>query len=1025
MSQPAQPLAVLAHACRFPGADSPAAFWQNLADGVASIREVPPERWSIAQLYAPPPYQPGKSITKWGAFLADIQRFDAAFFNIAAAEAQIMDPQQRILLELAYETLEQAAYTAERRQGLRIGVFLGIGQNSYSELTMPLLLSGQPTHPMLVANNIRNLVAGQIAHSLNLTGPALVVDTACSSSLVALHLARQSLLAGECELALVGGINLNITATPFVAFSSAGVLAATPHTYVFDERANGFVLGEGGGMLLLSTLSHATTAAAPVLGLICGSAINNDGRSLGTMTPSPTGQEALLRAAYATAAVPPETITYIEAHATGTRIGDVVEARALTRCFPQPPPTGVRYLGAVKPNVGHLLSAAAMPSLIKVLLAFQHRQLPPTLYSEQVRPIFKLDQAGLTINQTLVDWTPLAPGLPLRAGVSSFGFGGTNAHVILEEPPVHTLRAKASVPYAFAQTPYWVQKLESKQQKTENRKTENSGQAGEGLVNGIVAAVPLPPVEPGVDTWLQRVTWTEAPLWGKAMAQKCTTWLVLAVATPEAQTLAERLSRHLQGQGFACAYHCCQPGDEADLERWLAAHEQGWGLVFIGAVGSAASLPDQTALATGLANGIFSFHRVAQRLATSPAVQRPAGIWVVTAGAYGVENTTEAVAPERAALAGFAFALNDELVEVHCQVIDLAPAATVDFHLAQVAAELVVEPTRAVIAWRQRQAQWTRLVRQLAPRPALPAATMLTKLPKGVYLITGGATGIGAAVAQSLADLGMTLVLTGRTPLPRDPKRAALVMALRKAGATVEYIVADITQANEVAVLLDYIGQLYGPPVGVIHAAGVVRPQSLHHKSRADMEAVLAPKVIGAWLLAQELSHRAIEPACFVLFSSIASIRPGLAGGLSDYAAANAFLDALAASERQQGRACTVINWSLWAETGMGAQPAVVHHLATQGVAALTTAEGISAFYRALALAEGQVVVYKPQQVTTSLPLPTPPLLGEGTVDGATVPPQLGKGTVDGATVPPQLGKGTVDGATVPPQLGKGTVDGA
>ena len=225
MSQSVQPIAVLAQACRFAGADSPEAFWQNLANGVASVTEVPAVRWPIDHLYAPPPYQPGKSITRWGAFLADIQRFDAAFFNIPAAEAQIMDPQERILLELAYETFAHAGYDAERRNGLRIGVFLGIGQNGYNELVIPLLHSGQPTHPMLVAHNIRNLVAGQIAHSLNLNGPALVVDTACSSSLVALHIARQSLLTGECDLALVGGINLNITATPFVAFSSAGVLA--------------------------------------------------------------------------------------------------------------------------------------------------------------------------------------------------------------------------------------------------------------------------------------------------------------------------------------------------------------------------------------------------------------------------------------------------------------------------------------------------------------------------------------------------------------------------------------------------------------------------------------------------------------------------------------------------------------------------------------------------------------------------------------------------------------------------------
>lgn len=949
MSFPVHPIAILAQACRLPGADAPEAFWRNLANGVESVREVPTTRWLTADRFAPPPYQPGKSVTKWGAFLDDIQRFDAAFFNIPAAEAQIMDPQQRILLELAHETLERAGYTTTRRQGRRIGVFLGIGQNGYSELTVPLLLSGQPTHPMLVANNIRNLIAGQIAHSLNLTGPTLVVDTACSSSLVALHLARQSLLAGECELALVGGINLNITATPFVAFSSAGVLTPAPHAYVFDERANGFVLGEGGGMLLLSTLDHAMAGSDPMIGLLRGSAVNNDGHTLGTMTPSPNGQEAVLRTAYATAGIDPETITYIEAHATGTRIGDVIEARALTRCFPRPPASGVRYLGAVKPNVGHLLSAAAMPSLLKVLLAFQHRQLPPTLHSEQMRPLFKFDEAGFVINRTLVDWIAAAPDLPLRAGVSSFGFGGTNAHVILEEPPAQTARTRAAAPYAFAHTPFWIQK------STAHREQQTD------TIEVLGQPVQLPPLEPGIDEWIQRIGWEAAPFWAEPSGQPCRQWLVLAVDTSAAQALAAQLAIHLQGQGLACTHQRCQTGDEFNLAAWRPTQEREWGLIFIGAVGPVQPLNSQATLEASLATDALPFYQLVQQLAAAPAQERPAAIWVVTAGAHSVDGDDEATAPVRAVLAGLAFALRDELTELPCRLVDLAPSATVDCQLAQVAAELMTASTSAVIAWRQQQGRWTRLVRTLYPQPASAVTAVPATLPNGVYLITGGASGIGAVVARSLAELGMTIILTGRTPLLSDPKRAATVMALRKAGATVEYVVTDITKEAEVALLFDYVSQLYGAPSGVIHAAGLVRPQPWRSKSRTDLEAVLAPKVLGAWLLAQELERRAIQPACFVLFSSIASILPGFAGGLSDYTAANAFLDALAARERKRGVACTAINWSIWTETGMGARPAVLHHLAAQGIAGLTSAQGLTAFYRALSLAQSQVIVYKPQ----------------------------------------------------------------
>ena len=735
-------------------------------------------------------------------------------------------------------------------------------------------------------------------------------------------------------------------------------------------------------MLLVSTLARANANQDPILGLLCGSAINNDGHSLGTMTPSPAGQEAVLRAAYTAAAIPPETISYIEAHATGTRIGDVVEARALTRCFPQPPAHGVRYLGGVKPNVGHLLSAAAMPSLLKVLLALQHRQLPPTLHCEQVRPIFKLDQAGLTLNRSLVDWTPTAPGLPLRAGVSSFGFGGTNAHVILEEAPPLVPRAKGSAPYAFARTPYWIEKLEDRgrrtedgEQKTEDRwqmaeggqKTEGRGRRTDGLIGATGQSIPLPPIEPAVDGWLQRVGWEAAPLWHRPVAQRCCGWRLLATATPAAQKLAERLSVHLQAQGVPCSEPGYLPNNEAALDEWLAAQAPGWGLVFVGDVGDVEPLNEQAALAAGLDVGLFRFQQVAQRLVRLPATQQPAGLWLVTAGAHGIEHDDEAIAPERAALAGLAFALNDELPTTPCCVVDLAPSAATDLQVAQVAAELGAEPTRAVIAWRRQQGRWTRCMRQLAPLHPTSPTPLPATLRKGVYLITGGASGIGAALARSLADLGMTLVLTGRTPLTRDPQRAALVMALRKRGVTVEYIVADITQASEVATLLEYICQLYGPPVGVIHAAGIVRPQPLRSKSQADMAAVLAPKVIGAWLLAQELERRAIQPTYFVLFSSIAALLPGFGGGVSDYVAANAFLDALAATERRRGVNCTVINWSIWAETGMAAQPALLHHWAAQGLAGLTSSEGLSAFYRALSLAERQVVVCKPQASATTL----------------------------------------------------------
>ncbi len=294
-----------------------------------------------------------------------------------------------------------------------------------------------------------------------------------------------------------------------------------------------------------------------------------------------------------------------------------------------------------------------------------------------------------------------------------------------------------------------------------------------------------------------------------------------------------------------------------------------------------------------------------------------------------------------------------------CTVVDLPPTDNLATQLSLLSAELQAEPCNSVLAWRRVDDRWTRFTRQIATKPTTDQAKR-THLRHGAYLITGGASGIGAAVARSLAEQGIPLILTGRTPLLRAPARAAFVAALRKRGATVDYLVADVTQADEVTALFDYIEQIYGAPAGVIHAAGIVQPQPLRSKTHADFQAVVAPKIVGAWLLAQELQRRAIQPDCFVLFSSIASVVPGLSGGLSDYTAANAFLDALAMAERRRGIACTVLNWAAWAETGMGAQPRLLQRLADHGLAGIRSEEGVRAFYRALSLDTDQVVILKP-----------------------------------------------------------------
>ncbi len=433
----AEPIAVIGMACRLPDADTPEQFWANLVAGVDSVHELPRSRDD--GLASPAPHGPA-----WGSILDAVSYFDASFFNIEPAEAAAMDPQQRILLELAYHGLERAGYAAGRRIGRQVGVFIGVGEASYQQLLLPLIANDDQLHPSTATGNMRNLIAGRIAHCLDLNGPAIAIDTACSSTLVALHLARTSLLVGDCDLAIVGGINLNLTETPYQLLARAGALSPSGRCRAFDDAADGIVLGEGAGVIILERLDSARRNGDQVLALIRGSAINNDGRALRPMAPNPLRQAEALRQAYRDAKLDPASVSYIEAHGTGTAIGDPTEARSLAQVFPAATNLEPRIIGSVKTDLGHLLNAAGIPALIKVILMLQHRQIPPSLHYTTPNHRFELAQAGMAINTSVQPWR--GP-LPLRAGVNSFGFGGTNAHVILEAPPIEQVATTETNPF--------------------------------------------------------------------------------------------------------------------------------------------------------------------------------------------------------------------------------------------------------------------------------------------------------------------------------------------------------------------------------------------------------------------------------------------------------------------------------------------------------------------------------------------------------------------------------------------------
>ncbi|WP_437277977.1 beta-ketoacyl synthase N-terminal-like domain-containing protein [Sorangium sp. So ce375] len=427
---PGDKVAIIGMACHFPEADDIAQFWENLRSGKDCMREVPTSRWDWRQHYAPG-YVHGKSATKFGGFLSSIEEFDPAYFKIPESQAHEIDPLQRQWLEVSVEALADAGQSRERLWGKRVGVFAGARAGAFAAKFAKQL-------PAALVGTGQNFITAHLAHILNFRGPNMVVDAACASALTAIHLAAQSVLRGESEIALAGGVDVLLDEAAFVAMSINKILSPEGRCRTFDSRANGIGIGEGCGVVVLKSLRRAIADQDKIYGVIDGSAINNDGNTMGVTTPNPDVQRDVILAAIEDAGVHPETISYVEAHGTGTLIGDPIELKGLSQAF-APYTSRKRFcgVGSVKSNMGHLLSAAGAASLIKVLLAMTHRQLPPTLHCEQPNPRFNFEESAFYPVQALRPWTH--DGQVLRAGISGFGLGGNNAHLIVsnEGIPAH------------------------------------------------------------------------------------------------------------------------------------------------------------------------------------------------------------------------------------------------------------------------------------------------------------------------------------------------------------------------------------------------------------------------------------------------------------------------------------------------------------------------------------------------------------------------------------------------------------
>ncbi len=958
-TEPSQPpadeaIAVIGFAGRFPGAPTSEAFWDLLRDGGCAIGPVPAERWDHSRYVDSTPQNvpaPGHSGSRWGGFISDIDRFDPLFFGIAPLEADTMDPQERLFIETCWQALEDAGTTPARLVGQTqhlnctgsVGVFCGVMNTAYQWLAAEAWRAGEDQ----AASSHFWSIPNRVSYLFDFDGPSLAVDTACSSSLTALHLACESLRRGECGAALVGGVNLIAHPRQLVNLSQAGMISNGNECRAFSDAADGFVDGEGVGVVVLKPLSRALADGDRIDGLILGSAVNAGGKTGGFTIPNPRAQSAVIRAALAQAGIGADDISLIETHGTGTALGDPIEIAGLLGGLSGVPADGKIPLGTLKANIGHLESAAGIAGVIKVLLQLRHETIAPARHSETPNPLIRWSEIPFRLPGEAEPWRK-NDKQPRRAAVSGFGAGGANAHIILQEAPVlrrHavplsleiiplSVRSPEQLPEFALQMAAAINKLSRQSVNSDSRTL--LADIGRSLREGRVeqahcVRIKADNLDELLDA-LQRLARGETlpPLEAQASGHSDPNARPLSL--PNSPFARQRYWLNIEPAppGGVCGQDLTRPAEPvsalaAPITRYL---QRRW---FHSPRREAPATPLNILLVGGTDNLVSGLDKLGHRAVALSASTLPAVLSkrresdyclviidprkhaddaeaIITSALDIAQSVSHAGIPVRllhvspfgddgkplAASFAVASLLRSLTAEApDCQTATLT-ADLSDAGLAAIIAEelagLGVSHSQQI----QRRGQDRRQLETFALSTDQSAASLALR-KGGHYLLVGGNGEVGRALAKALVNRYQASVsILGR----------AAAMSVTAEG--IHYFCCDINDLQALEAVLANIIRRFGVITGALHLARQVTPSSLRGLTAANVTAGLAPKVAGSLNLLQAL--KPYRPDWLVLFSSLAAWA-GQAGG-ADYAAACGFQDGLAVN----GDAFPVLSvaWPQW-----------------------------------------------------------------------------------------------------------------